>query len=162
MTETPVTIREARAGDAAALAALVTELGYPTGESRAAERLAALFTGEDDVVFVAVAADDTVVGFVHAAERRLLVSDRFVEIEALIVTVAARWHGAGAGLVGAAEAWTLARGVPELRVRVRTERDAANRFYRGRGFARAKQQRLFVKALGEPSGGPGPTDRPPD
>jgi hypothetical protein len=32
-------------------------------------------------------------------------------------------------------------------VRARIERDAAHRFYQGRGFAPAKQQRLFVKPL---------------
>ncbi len=160
MAETPVAVREARAGDAAALAGLMTELGYPTAKPRAAERLAALFASADDVVFVAVAADGAVVGFVHAAERRLLVSERFVEMEALIVTAAARRHGVAAGLVDAVEAWTRARGVAELRVRARIERDAAHRFYQERGFALAKQQRLFVKALGEPGGGRGPTDRP--
>ena len=75
-------------------------------------------------------------------------SDRFVEMEALIVTAAARRHGAAAGLVAAVEAWTLARGVAELRVRARIERDGAHRFYERRGFALAKQQRLFVKPLG--------------
>jgi N-acetylglutamate synthase-like GNAT family acetyltransferase len=147
MAETSTIVREARADDAAVLAALMTELGYPTEEQRAAQRLTALFTSADDVVFVAVTADGAVVGFVHAAERRLLVSDRFVEMEGLIVTAAARRGGAAAGLVAAVEAWTLARGVPELRVRARIERDVAERFYRGRGFSLAKQQRLFVKAL---------------
>jgi len=149
MSETPVTVREARAGDAPALAVLMTELGYPTRERRAAERLSGLLAGADDVVFVA-AMGGAVVGFVHAAERRLLVSDRFVEMEALIVTAGARRHGAAADLVAAVEGWSRARGVAELRVRARVERAAAHRFYRGRGFALAKQQRLFVKRLGPP------------
>jgi GNAT superfamily N-acetyltransferase len=149
MAETPAIVREACAGDAAALAALMTELGYPTGAPRAAARLAELLGGADDVVFVAVATNGAVVGFVHAAERRLLVSDRFVEMEALIVTAGVRRQGAAAGLVAAVESWTLARGLVELRVRARVERDAAHRFYQGRGFALAKQQRLFVKRLGD-------------
>jgi len=143
-----VTIRQAHADDAAALVALMTEVGYPTPGPRAAERLAVLFPSEDDVVFVAVAADNTVVGFVHAAERRLLVSDRFVEMEGLIVTASARRHGAAASLVAAVEDWTPARGVAELRVRARIERDDAHRFHQERGFALAKRQRMFVKPLG--------------
>ena len=35
----------------------------------------------------------------------------------------------------------------ELRVRARLERDVADRFYRRRGFALEKEQRVFVKRL---------------
>jgi GNAT superfamily N-acetyltransferase len=124
----------------------MTELGYPTDERRAAARLSD--ASADDAVFVAVATTGVVVGFAHAAECRLLVSDRFVEMEALIVTAAARRHGAAAALVAAVEGWTVARGVAELRVRARIERDVAHSFYLGRGFAVAKQQRLLIKRLG--------------
>ena len=119
----------------------------PVDAARIAPRLSGLLAGRDDVVFVAVADEAEIVGFVHAAERRLLVSEPFVELEGLIVTAAARRRGAAAELIAAVERWTLARGVAELRVRARLERDVADRFYRRQGFALEKQQRVFAKRL---------------
>ena len=177
-----LTVRPARAGDAPALAALSTELGYPAQEAQIECRLKVLLASDDDVVFVAAAgagvadgagaetADGAraetavgvlaagaqgqgqgrrpeLLGFVHAAEKRLLVSEPFVELEGLIVAAAARRHGAAAALVDAVERWSLARGVRELRVRARLERDVADRFYRGRGFKLEKKQRVFSKRL---------------
>jgi len=142
-----VTVRAARAGDAPALAALATELGYPSETARIAVRLRGLLAGADDVVFVAVADAAQIVGFVHAAEKRLLVSEPFVELEGLIVAAAARRQGAAGLLVEAVEAWTRERGVGELRVRARFDRDVADRFYRRCGFELEKEQRVFVKPL---------------
>jgi GNAT superfamily N-acetyltransferase len=169
-----LTVRPARAADAPALAVLSTELGYPAKEAQIARRLKVLLESDDDVVFVAVfgaatgaatglqtmavaadaepgaptpGRDSELLGFVHAAEKRLLVSEPFVELEGLIVAAAARRHGAAAALVAAVERWALARGVGELRVRARLERDEADRFYRGRGFALEKKQRVFGKRL---------------
>ena len=147
MSDPRVTVRAARAGDAPALAALATELGYPSQTARIAVRLHGLLAGVDDVVFVAVADGAQIVGFVHAAEKRLLVSEPFVELEGLIVAAAARRQGAAGLLVEAVEAWTRERGVGELRVRARFERDVADRFYRRRGFELEKEQRVFVKPL---------------
>ena len=184
-----LTVRPARVGDAPALAALSTELGYPAQEAQIERRLKALLAGDGDVVFVAEGAAGAgavtagaegaagavsvgvlagaqaqaqaqaqgqalgqarrpeLLGFVHAAEKRLLVSEPFVELEGLIVAAAARRHGAAAALVDAVERWALARGVGELRVRARLERDVADRFYRGRGFELEKKQRVFGKRL---------------
>jgi GNAT superfamily N-acetyltransferase len=96
---------------------------------------------------VAVAAEREIVGFVHAAEKRLLVSEPFVELEGLIVAAGARRRGAAGLLLEAVERWTRARGVGELRVRARLERDAADLFYRRRGFELEKQQRVFTRRL---------------
>lgn len=161
-----VTVRPAGAGDALALAALSTELGYPAETTQIEHRLKVLLASDDDVVFVAAAGaaagagvvaaaagaqsqgrGPELLGFVHAAEKRLLVSEPFVELEGLIVAAAARRRGAAAALVAAVERWSLARDVRELRVRARLERDAADRFYRGRGFELEKQQRVFCKRL---------------
>ena len=139
--------RRAAPHDAAALAALATELGYPSEPTATAARLNGLLSSAADVVFVVAGERGGLLGFVHAAEKRLLVSAPFVELEGLIVSAAARRRGVAAALVAAVEAWSLERGVGELRVRARVERDVADRFYRGRGFALEKQQRVFVKRL---------------
>jgi aminoglycoside 6'-N-acetyltransferase I len=107
-------------------------------------------------VFVAVTESAEVVGFVHVAERRLLVSEPFVELEGLIVAAAARRRGVAGLLIAAAERWALGRGVGELRVRARLERDVADLVYRRRGFELEKKQRVFSKRLE----GSGATDLP--
>jgi ABC-type glutathione transport system ATPase component len=142
-----VAARRAGPDDASVLATLATELGYPSDSAGMAARLDGLLSSVTDVVFVAALGDGELLGFVHAAEKRLLVSEPFVELEGLIVSAAARRRGVAALLVGAVEDWSLERGVGELRVRARVERDVADRFYRGRGFALKKQQRVFVKRL---------------
>ncbi len=142
-----IVVRAATAGDAPALAALSTELGYPTDAGQIAERLRGLLAGADDVVFVAVADAARIVGFLHAAEKRLLVSEPFVELEGLIVAAPARRHGAAGLLIEAVEHWTQERGVGLLRVRARLERDLADRFYRRHGFELEKEQRVFIKSL---------------
>ena len=150
MSAAGVTVRVARASDAPALAALATELGYPADAESVARRLSGLLASRGDVVFVAVADGAEIVGFVHGAEKRLLVSEPFVELEGLIVTAAARRRGAAGELIAAVERWTLAREVTELRVRARVERNVADLFYRRQGFVLEKQQRVFAKRLGEP------------
>jgi len=67
-------VRAARKGDEPALAALSSALGYPADAGGIERRLSVLAAGADDVVFVAVTESAEVVGFVHVAERRLLVS----------------------------------------------------------------------------------------
>ena len=145
-----VVARVALPGDAPALAALATELGYPADGARMEARLSGLLSVDADIVFVAEREGGEIVGFVHAAEKRLLVSDPFVELEGLIVAAAARRRGVAALLIAAVESWSLERGVGELRVRARLERGVADRFYRGRGFSLEKEQRVFAKRLGAP------------
>ncbi|HUK78287.1 MAG TPA: GNAT family N-acetyltransferase [Thermoleophilia bacterium] len=147
MTAAGVTVRQAGASDAPALADLATELGYPVDAAGIARRLSGLLSGRDDVVFVAVTDETEIVGFVHAAEKRLLVSDPFVELEGLIVTAGARRRGGAGELIAAVERWAIARGVTELRVRARVERDVADLFYRRQGFSLEKEQRVFAKQL---------------
>ena len=142
-----VAVRTARAGDAPALAALATELGYHADTAQIERRLHGVLADVDDVVFVAVAPEGDVVGFVHAFEKRLLVSDPYVELGGLIVVATARRRGAARLLIAAVERWTLARGVDLLRVRTRVEREEANVAYRRCGFELEKEQRVFVKQL---------------
>jgi cobalt/nickel transport system ATP-binding protein len=149
-------VRAARKGDEPALAALSSALGYRADAVRIERRLSVLAAGVDDVVFVAVTESAEVVGFVHVAERRLLVSEPFVELEGLIVAAAARRRGVAGLLIAAAERWALGRGVGELRVRARFERDVADLVYRRRGFELEKKQRVFSKRLE----GSGATDLP--
>ncbi len=142
-----IVVRTARADDAPALAGLSTELGYPADTAQIERRLRGALAADDDVVFVAVVRPGDVVGFVHALEKRLLVSEPYVELGGLIVTSTARRRGAARLLIEAVERWTIARGVDLLRVRSGRTRDVADVAYRRCGFELEKEQRVFVKPL---------------
>ena len=89
-----VKIRAVRAGDAAAVAALAEELGYPTAAEEMAPRITALASSPEDAVFVAVLGL-TPVAWIHVACVTLLESPRYAEIRGLVVTSSLRGRGIG-------------------------------------------------------------------
>ncbi|MEM6784046.1 MAG: GNAT family N-acetyltransferase [Bacteroidota bacterium] len=143
-----MTVRPATLHDAQALAALSGQLGYPSSEARLRVRLTSILYAEDHAVFVADDAQGHVLGWIHVCEVRRLESDPFAEIGGLVVHEAHRRRGVGQRLVSEAEAWAAERGVQKLRVRTRTDRNAARAFYASLGFTTAKQQAVLDKRLG--------------
>lgn len=139
-------LRPAAPSDAPHLAALTTQLGYPSSSEDILRRLP-LIAGPAHFLRVADGADGGVRGWIHAAHVVLLDSDPYVEIKALVVEEAARGRGIGETLVTAAEAW--ARGLPclEMRVRSNVVRERAHRFYERHAYAITKTQRVFAKRL---------------
>ena len=137
-------IREATAADAAALAALSTQLGYPAQPGEAAERLAAL--GPEGAVLVAEA-DGAVLGWIHVCGIRFFQSPPFAEVGGLVVDEAARGKGVGKLLVEAGAHWAAERGYRKLRVRSNVVREDAHRFYEREGFRRVKTQAVFDRGL---------------
>ena len=142
-----VGVRAARAGDAPALAALSTSLGYPATAGEIEARLRVLERSDGDAVFVAVDDEDAPIGFVHVAARDELVVAPCAKIEGLDVGEAFRRRGAATGLIEAVEAWAAARGLGVVMVRSRTERAAAHAFYSSLGYEVDKRQTVFRKRL---------------
>ncbi|HEY0181002.1 MAG TPA: GNAT family N-acetyltransferase [Dokdonella sp.] len=142
------TIRCARTYDAAALAALAGELGYPATRREIVARLAAIEARADACVLVAEDAEGRVVGWLHVAETAHLVDAAGAEILGLVVAAHARGSGIGAELVCAGEAWARRRGAERMTVRSRVERTRAHDFYARNGYARRKTQVVFSKPLG--------------
>jgi GNAT superfamily N-acetyltransferase len=140
-------VRAARRDDAPALARLSGELGYDVSAAEAALRVTALTEDETSRIFVAEI-DGEVVGFVHGLERRLLVSEPFVELGGLVVTTAARRRGVASALLDAVETWAAARGVARLRVRSRRQRRVSHLVYERCGYELEKEQLVFSKHLG--------------
>jgi GNAT superfamily N-acetyltransferase len=142
--EAPPILRRALLGDAAALAELSGELGYPAEPGEIERRLASL--PRDDDVWVATI-DGVVVGWVHCSVRRTLVVEPHIEI--LGNVVGERWRGRGVGreLMAAAERSATERGVSVVRLRSGSHRDEAHAFYRAVGYTEVKQQRVFVRDL---------------
>lgn len=140
-------IRNATAGDAEALAALVAALGYAADGAAITARLADIAAGNAGVVLVAEAADGQVNGCACVVSRDLLILPRFAELAALVVAAGARGGGVGAALMAAAEDWARGRGLGELRVRSNITRERAHRFYLRAGCREQKRQVVFVKSL---------------
>jgi len=151
-----VNVRRATAADAADLAGLSGQFGYPSDESAVRARLAAILARDDHAVFVA---DESgrAVGWVHVLVEDRVESDRFAEIAGLVVDAARRGHGLGATLVARAEAWAAERGLGAVRVRSNVVRRDAHRFYERLGYRASKRQAVFVKAMASSDGSPGPT-----
>jgi GNAT superfamily N-acetyltransferase len=139
-----VNIREAIASDAAALAALSTQLGYSTQPEEAAERLSAL--GPDGTILVAEE-DGDILGWIHVCGVQFFQSPPFAEIGGLVVDEAARGRGVGRLLLEAAVRWAAERGYRKLRVRSNVVREDAHRFYEREGFQRVKTQAVFDRKL---------------
>jgi GNAT superfamily N-acetyltransferase len=142
----PARIRPGRAADAAALARLCTELGYPSTEEQMAERLR-LLDGVDHGLFVAEAADSELRGVIDVHTRMVLEEDPFAELIALVVTEDVQGEGIGSALVAEAVRWASARSLPKVWVRVSLWREATPRFYESLGFTLYKQQRVFELTL---------------
>ena len=128
-------IRPARAGDAAALAALIGQLGYDAGANDVTERLAAM-EAEGRVVLVAEL-DGAVVGCVSTSVMRVLHRPAPVgRISMMVVEETLRSRGIGAALVGAAERALAAQGCYMVEVTSHQRRTEAHRFYERLGYDR--------------------------
>lgn len=143
----PVKIRAPRPGDAARLAALSTELGYPAAADAIAGRLARLVARGDHCLRVAELPAVGVIGWIQAEERHVLEAGSWCEIVGLVVDSGHRGRGAGRALVGEIEAWARARGLRAVKVRSNVTRAESHPFYQRLGYARAKTQHVYVKSV---------------
>lgn len=139
-------IRSARLGDAAEVARLSAELGYPASEADISARLAALLPLHEHHVAVAEA-DGKLLGFAAVEIRTLLVSGRKAELMGLVVGSEARGRGVGKSLVRAAEEWSRAQGVGRMTVRSNIARPESHGFYECVGYMRNKSQHVYFKEL---------------
>jgi GNAT superfamily N-acetyltransferase len=138
----PVTIRPLDAPDAAAISTLLPDLGYEATAEQVVRRLAALREWPDQDAFVAVV-DGVIVGLCHVQGVRLLASDGYAEIQALVVSAARQGQGIGKRLVAHACEWAFARGYERARLRSGVQREAAHAFYEHLGFEKAKASFAF-------------------
>src|SRR3954463_9653430 len=115
-------IRRAAASDAAELARLTTQLGYPASEAAIRTRLMRMIDSSEDCLLVAEDSGGELAGWIHGFLSQLLESDYRVEIGGLLVDERWRRKGIGQGLVKAVDDWAVERGATELSVRCREER----------------------------------------
>jgi GNAT superfamily N-acetyltransferase len=126
----PLGIRPAAAADAGAVAALLTELGYPSEATAIEGRLRAL---DGDVLLAEV--DGAPVGVAAVARVHALHDPApWMRITTLVVGEAYRNGGAGAALVQACESAARAAGCTRIEVTSNVRRGAAHRFYEQLGY----------------------------
>ena len=127
-------IRDATPADAAAVAALLGELGYPTTAGEAAERLRR--PGERVLL---AESDGSTLGLASLTVGSLVqYAAPVARLTALVVTEAARGRGTGRRLIARAEELAREAGCDgiELTSGIRPERQAAHRFYEALGYER--------------------------
>lgn len=140
-------IRRARARDAARIAELSIQLGYPVTDAQIGKRLRRLLRVSKHVVFVAEKLGAGVIGWLHASVQNLVESEIRVEINGLIVADGHRSIGAGAKLLDAAEQWARKNGCKNVNLRCNVMRERAHGFYLRQGYDHYKTQKAFRKAL---------------
>jgi ribosomal protein S18 acetylase RimI-like enzyme len=140
-----VTVRRAEMSDAAALADLMTQLGYPTRTSEMEMRLEAIHADKNYATFVAVKAGK-VCGMIGT---RISYSYEHNSpggaILALVVSENMRGRGVGHALIAAAENDFAQRNIRRVAVYTHVRRTEAHEFYEKAGYARNGLR--FVKEL---------------
>src|SRR5258707_6593930 len=100
-----VGVRRARSSDAAGIAELSGQLGYPATEKQMKARLGDVLKDKDAACFVADAREDGLVGWIHVSTTPLLEGGRRAGGNGLGVDETVRSQGAGAVLLAAAGKW---------------------------------------------------------
>ncbi len=138
-------VRAATEADAAPIAALSHELGYP-GEAKAVrERLRRILGRDDQRVFVGESAEGGVCGWLQAHSSDVLESGFRVEIVGLVVSGKMRRMGVGRALVARAETWAAEISAGTIVVRSNAKRAESHEFYPALGYLPSKTQVVYRK-----------------
>jgi GNAT superfamily N-acetyltransferase len=127
-------VRLAAHGDAAAIAVLATQLGYPSAAHEAEARLARLKDHPDIRAYVAEQ-EGRVVGVIGLMVFPAYHRDGLHGyITVLVVDQGHRGDGVGRALLAAAEAWFTERGVKRVNLTTALHREDAHGFYEKNGY----------------------------
>jgi GNAT superfamily N-acetyltransferase len=140
-------IRKAKRTDAARIAALSGELGYPATTKQIETRFLRLLPRSKHALLVAEGPGAELVGWIHVSVANLIESDSRAEVNGLIVAEAHRSLGAGAKLLEAAENWARTCGCRTVNLRSNVIRERAHKFYERQGYEHYKTQKAFRKPL---------------
>ena len=143
----PIRIRLAKRKDAASIARLSGQLGYPTTTAEMGRRLSLVLCDKHAACFVAETVQPEVIGWVHVSVCPLLEVARRVEVNGLVVDEQVRSRGAGWLLLEAAENWTLKMKCRTISVRSNVVRERAHGFYQKHGYEHYKTQKAFRKSF---------------
>jgi GNAT superfamily N-acetyltransferase len=140
-------IRRAKRADAARIAELSGQLGYPATAAQMRKRLLGIKPASHHSVFVADSPEEGVIGWLHVSRQPLLEEEIRAEVNGLVVAEGQRSLGAGAQLLAAAEDWARKHGCKGVSVRSNVIRERAHQFYERHGYEHYKTQKSFRKPL---------------
>ena len=135
-------IRTAVKDDAAAIAGLSGQLGYPISREATLDNLSIILQNNNETIFVALH-EDKVIGWIGVIKTIHLASGPHCEIGGLVVHADYHRKGIGKKLVDQARLWSLQQDQHMLRVRCNVKRKEAHRFYFQLGFSEKKEQKIF-------------------
>jgi GNAT superfamily N-acetyltransferase len=142
-----IKIRRAETSDAARIAELSGQLGYPATPAEIAQRLRTIKPTSHHAVLVAESPERKVIGWLHVSISPLLETQLRAEVNGLVVTDEERSRGTGALLLSTAEHWARKRGCKSMSVRSNVIRDRAHQFYLRHGYEHYKTQKAFRKSI---------------
>lgn len=148
MADAAVEIREARVNDAAALARLTGQLGYPSDETQMLERLDRIRGNPDRVTLVAERSGE-VLGYTGAWCGPSYEADApHARVLVIVVDATERRRGIASRLMRAVEAWARERGAGYLVLGSGHHRPDAHTFYESLGYRGTG--RRYIKRLDAP------------
>lgn len=140
-------LRAAHPADVAVIAALFTELGYPSSPAEMAGRLPRILDDAGSRILLAETTGGAVIGCIHVGLLAILERDLSAQIMGLVVASTHRRRGVGRALITAAEQWARDQGGGTMYVRTNIIRPDAPAFYTGLGYINTKTQLAFRKNL---------------
>ena len=133
ITSEALTVRSATPGDAARVAELLTDEGYPVGPTDIAARLERFHSASAAVIVAEQAGE--VIGFIALATvPRFEHDDRFVRVLAVVVDAGARERGVGHRLMAEAEAFGREHGAAFIEITAGHHRPEARQLYEALGY----------------------------
>jgi GNAT superfamily N-acetyltransferase len=146
--ETPrIRIRRATLADAARLAPLSGQLGYPSTPEQIAQRLAIKLADPQQVIFVAEQASGAISGWADVFVMHTVGADPRAEVAGLVVEESCRSQGIGGLLMARAEEWAREQRCTAVTLRSNVIRARAHSFYERLGYQVIKTQKSFRKML---------------
>lgn len=137
-------IRTGEMADSGAIAALLTDLGYPTTAAQVAASLPRQLTHPDAALLVAVE-NEAVIGVMALNFiPQLALAGDFCRISYFCVASEARSQGVGAALEAAACDLARTRGCDRMEVHCHSRREQAHRFYYRQGYTESPK---YLKKL---------------
>ncbi len=146
-SDTNFEIRPATPADAAEIAELSAELGYPASQAQILNRLAYLGSRSEHAVFVIEVPGGPIVGWIHAYLRWLLISGLSAEIGGIVIRETYRRRGLGKQLLQHIEKWAGDHGCETVALYSGMHRDTAHQFYPNIGYKRIKSSWKYEKRI---------------
>jgi GNAT superfamily N-acetyltransferase len=142
-----ISVRPARRTDAAEMADLAGQLGYPSTAAQVERRLERILADKDHAVYIAARPDERVVGWIHVFGYATVEDEPRAEVGGLVVDQGHRGTSVGRRLTEQAERWAREQGYGVIALRSNVIRTEAHAFYERLGYVSPKTQKTFRKIL---------------